>query len=902
MLQQPTPVRAGASLAMSTSQPPSDADGGLEYIYLKQYFGHEEFRPGQREVVQAAVAGKDVAVFWTTGAGKSLCYQLPALQQGKTVVVVSPLISLMQDQVTKFNATVGTCSGDHRACLLGSAQADPQVETDVVNGKYRLVYLTPEKLTGSFLGRLQNLHSRQGLSLLAVDEAHCISDWGHDFRPSFRELRKVRESLPQLPIMALTATAVDRVQTDIVQQLGLRSDTYIARSSFDRTNLKIACTRKTGQAADLQRIASRIALERGATVVYTATQKEVDAVTHYLQERLAQDGIAVAGYHAGKSPAERSDAHFAFLSGKTQVIVATVAFGMGIDKPDIRRVIHYGPPKTVEEYFQQIGRAGRDGQISVCEMIAADNDFAKYGDAFYTQGLTQKAKEVMMASTAALRNFAAEGSCRRKWLLQYFGETPIFGERCGTCDNCCTSKQHGDDTHRDFRQAAAPVLEAIGAVQSFPQPLTQLLAIVAGTWKPKANSSLTQSISEAMPRIQTMREALPRSMRQESFVRELLSMLCSSGHLQRKRIERQPSASQTFCQSFDVYLLTEQGEKARAGKAEIRLPVPAAIRQQEELQRQKEAALAAEVQKAGFDVKKVPKKELESGEGPMFWYIRKLKHWRESGKESFANKHEELRKRIMAWRDASAQKLRMAPADVLSEHIIVNMTYVKPTTLEALRGIGVRIAGSEELVALITNAKTELFADVPDDTAASQQQSQISQTPLQLPAGVWTPPRKWAGAVYKPGKAGAKPPWEVSYDRFAKGDMVQTIAMQQPSGKPVQPSTVVGHLWTALSHGRALNLQLLFQQSEYGAITEADWSQLGEATATVGANLDAADFKAKEVLGGILGADKVNREAAEKNEADKAAEARWYDRIRLYAALKRVGFEPTLSAKRQRCA
>jgi len=315
---------------------------------LQKYFGFGVFRSGQQEIIEAALAGRDTAVFWATGSGKSICYQLPALHLGRTVVVVSPLISLMVDQVTKFNATAGA-SGGPRACLLGSAQVDPKVEGDAARGLYQLVYVTPEKLASSFLDRLKILHAEGGLGLLAVDEAHCISEWGHDFRPAYRQIKNVRQVIPGLPIMTLTATAVPRVQNDIIQQLGMINP-EVSLNSFDRPNLKLTCTRKQSKAVDLARIAQSCA-EGGSTIVYVPTQAETDAVAQYLSERLQATGVTVSSYHGGKYGPDREAAHMDFLSGRAQVIVATVAFGMGIDKPDIRRIVHFGPPKTVEEYY-----------------------------------------------------------------------------------------------------------------------------------------------------------------------------------------------------------------------------------------------------------------------------------------------------------------------------------------------------------------------------------------------------------------------------------------------------------------------------------------------------------------------------------------------------------------------
>eukprot|EP00930_Biecheleria_cincta_P039768 TRINITY_DN27305_c0_g2_i1.p1 TRINITY_DN27305_c0_g2~~TRINITY_DN27305_c0_g2_i1.p1 ORF type:complete len:919 (+),score=196.92 TRINITY_DN27305_c0_g2_i1:49-2805(+) len=907
-----SPNSAGAlHMGFGGKPPSSEETGGLEFIYLKKYFGHDRFRPRQQEVVQAAVQGRDCAVFWATGAGKSLCYQLPALQTGKTVIVVSPLVSLMQDQVVKFNATIGAAGDGHRACFLGSSQFDPQVQKDALQGKYRLVYVTPEKISSGFLGSLKSMHAAKQLALLAVDEAHCISEWGHDFRPSYRQLRSIRQELPGLPIMSLTATAVPRVRDDIIEQLDLQPDKLLSCSSFDRDNLALSCSRKTSKAKDLDRIAKEIAKDGGATIVYAPTQAEVDSLASFFSERLSATGVAVAAYHGGLAPGEREDAHLGFLSGKMKVIVATVAFGMGIDKSDIRRIVHYGPPKTVEEYFQQVGRAGRDGLNSSCELICSDSDFGNYSSDFYTKGLTEQAKEQMLSSCAALRRFAGEGKCRRAWLLKYFGETPAFGDRCGTCDVCVAAKTHADDTHRDFRQAAAPILEAVAATSSFPQPMTQLLPIINGNYKPKSGGSLIIPVREATPRILAMRDALPKMMRQEAFTKEMIGMLVNSGHLLRKRIQLQRDG---FGNSFDVYEITPLGESSRHGKCEIRLPVPVAIRQQEEEERRKTEARAAEIEKAGFDIKRIPKKQLEDENDPLLWYIRKIQYLRNSGKDHLikqADNHEELRKRVIAWRDAAAQRLRMAPADVIPEHVTASIAYSKPTTVDALRAAGVRIVGAEELAALVATAKEELFpANMEEpggttDAGEAEAGGTKRAASMKLPEGLWTP-KKWAGAVYKPGKAGAKPPWEVSYDRFVKGEGIQTIAIQQAKGKPIQATTVAGHLLTAIQQGKPLDLCRMVAEcgTDSPLPDEAAWNKMEQSVAESGIDVQSADFKAKDLLRAILG-ESVDKDFATKSDADKSQEATWYGRIRWFEAFKRGGLVPTFgedepAAKRQR--
>jgi len=698
--------------ALLASRMDTAAGGGLELAYLKHYFGHESFRPGQQEVVLAAQSGRDAAIFWTTGGGKSICYQLPAVQTGKTVVVVSPLISLMQDQVHKFNATVGAQDGGHRACFLGSAQHDPRVETAALAGDFRLVYVTPEKLTIGFLDRLKGLQSQSRLLLIAVDEAHCISEWGHDFRPAYRELRQIRQVLPNVPLMALTATASSRVQRDILTQLQLKPDVLHAKSSFDRPNLKLACCRKAGRASDLQRIAKSIRGASGATIVYTMTQREADMMAEFLAESLADTGIKVGAYNGGLSLAVREETHIAFLSGRIQVMCATVAFGMGIDKLDVRHIIHYGPPKTVEEYFQQIGRAGRDGLEAKCELICADSDFSAYSSEFYTKDLTAEVAERLKQSTDALRRYASMASCRRRWLLEYFEEALAWGLSCGTCDACgAQSAGAPGEQHRDFSQAARPVLLTAASFGHKGQSMTTFWQILAGTWKPKGiQTSFPAAADRVKTTIQEARQGLPAIYRQEAFVKELIGMMVNEGYLKRESMTWEGAS---FRNTYDAYSLTETGQQALNDSAEVRLPVPMAVRRREEEQRRKMEARRAEVRSVGVDPQTIPEAALAEDNSPVLWYARKLRYWRESGKEELvkrAAKHEELHKRILEWRDEAAVRLRMAPAAVLSESAAIALTFVKPTTVEDVKSTGVRIAGVEDLALLIEAAKRELFA------------------------------------------------------------------------------------------------------------------------------------------------------------------------------------------------
>src|ERR1700704_5076149 len=331
---------------------------------LKKYFGHDEFRPLQEEIIREALVGRDVFALMPTGGGKSLCFQLPALLRDGLTIVVSPLISLMKDQVDALQT-----SGIAATFLNSALDRHEAVERlrGLNHGEYRLLYVAPERLMlDGFLERALNWNITQ----LAIDEAHCISEWGHDFRPEYRELKKLRKHLPDVPLMALTATATERVRADIVKELKLRDPRcYVA--SFNRPNLTYRVVPKAAPYEQLLEFIRSRPNESG--IVYCASRKRAE----YLARNLNEDGASAKPYHAGLTSAERTKNQEAFLRDDVRVVTATIAFGMGINKPNVRFVMHYDLPKNLESYYQETGRAGRDGLPSECVLLFSVGDVVK---------------------------------------------------------------------------------------------------------------------------------------------------------------------------------------------------------------------------------------------------------------------------------------------------------------------------------------------------------------------------------------------------------------------------------------------------------------------------------------------------------------------------------------------
>ncbi|MBE9036412.1 DNA helicase RecQ [aff. Roholtiella sp. LEGE 12411] len=391
---------------------------------LKYNFGYDQFRPGQRQIIEDALQNRDLLIVMPTGGGKSLCFQLPALLKKGLTVVVSPLIALMQDQVEALR------NNNISATFLNSSLNPYKVrsrEEAILNGKVKLLYVAPERLLSErFLPFLDLVKEKIGIAAFAIDEAHCVSEWGHDFRPEYRQMKSLRKRYPDVPTLALTATATDRVRTDIIQQLGLKQPS-IHIASFNRQNLYYEVRSKTKSAyAELLELVRE---NEGSAIIYCLTRKKVDELTFKLQN----DQISALSYHAGLGDEERSNNQTRFIRDDVRVMVATIAFGMGINKPDVRLVIHFDLPRNLESYYQESGRAGRDSEPSRCTLFFSFSDIKTI-----EWSINQKTDpQEQLISKQQLRQVIdyAEGTvCRRTIQLGYFGER--FPGNCGNCDNC----------------------------------------------------------------------------------------------------------------------------------------------------------------------------------------------------------------------------------------------------------------------------------------------------------------------------------------------------------------------------------------------------------------------------------------------------------------------------------
>ncbi|HRP00201.1 MAG TPA: DNA helicase RecQ [Flavobacteriales bacterium] len=439
---------------------------------LERHFGYRSFRPLQREVIDQVMAGGDAVVLMPTGGGKSICYQLPAVALDGLTVVVSPLIALMKDQVQALQGN--GIAAAYLNSTLGFTE-EQAIEEQLHTGALKLLYVSPERLfQPGLLDRLQELRVR----LIAVDEAHCISTWGHSFRPEYQQLKVLKQRFPQVPVIALTATADKAVRGDIATSLGLR-DPHVFVSSFDRPNLSLAVLPGQDRYKAIERIITRHAGKCG--IVYCTSR----AGTEKLAAKLQNAGVIAEHYHAGLEAAERSRVQDDFIQGKVHVICATIAFGMGIDKGDVRFVVHYNMPGTLEGYYQEIGRAGRDGKPAETVLFYSYADVQTHMH-FADEIEDERYREVVIAKLERMKEYAEAQMCRRRVLLSYFSEEAVGS--CGNCDVCKDPPQYFDGTVL-AQKALSAVARSLGQLS-----ISVLVDVLRGTHSPEVQGKAWQRL------------------------------------------------------------------------------------------------------------------------------------------------------------------------------------------------------------------------------------------------------------------------------------------------------------------------------------------------------------------------------------------------------------------------
>lgn len=499
---------------------------------LRKYWGYPAFLPHQEAIIASVLAGNDTLAIMATGGGKSLCYQLPSLYLGGLTVVISPLIALMKDQVDDLNAR-GIPAAAFNSTL--DSRERTRIEIEMKEGRLRLLFVSPEKcMQAGFLDTLASAPVR----LIAIDEAHCISEWGHNFRPEYRELARFRKLFPSSPVIALTATAIPEVRRDICQQLGLAEVREFV-GSFNRENLTYRVIPKKNPLIMLADFLCQHRNEAG--IVYCMSKKETEEIAYELRKK----GFNALAYHAGLPRPVRADVQDAFLKNAAQIVCATVAFGMGIDKPDVRFVIHYDLSKTVESYYQETGRAGRDGKPAECILFYSRGDYARVRSMLEHDEGGERPVRIALKKLQDMTGYCETTGCRRAFLLSYFGETPDAGN-CGSCDTCAHPAAFIDGTE--------PARLIAACVQQLPSHFG--IELITDILRGKKSAKIEAYHFDRLPAYATGKQ-----YSKEEY-RVWINDLVRQGYLARTG------------DKYPVIALTAKSSGLLAGTSRVRLPAP----------------------------------------------------------------------------------------------------------------------------------------------------------------------------------------------------------------------------------------------------------------------------------------------------------------------------------------
>jgi ATP-dependent DNA helicase RecQ len=499
---------------------------------LKKYWGYLRFLPHQKEIIGSILKGNDTIAIMATGGGKSLCYQLPALYLGGLTVVISPLISLMKDQVDDLNAR-GIPAAAYNSALEYRERI--RIENELREGSLRLLFISPEKcMQPNFLDSLGAAPVR----LIAIDEAHCISEWGHNFRPEYRQLAQLKKAFPHVPLVALTATAIPDVRRDICEQLGLSGAREFV-GSFNRHNLQYRIVPKKNPMVFCANYIGQHRNDSG--IIYCLSKKETEEIASDLRKR----GFKAEAYHAGLSKQVREKVQDGFIRDTINIVCATVAFGMGIDKPDVRYVIHYDLPKSVESYYQETGRAGRDGQYSECILLYSRGDYTRVRSMLEHDDSGERNLRIALKKLQDLTEYCETTTCRRKFLLSYFGEE-YTEENCASCDNC--------DHPPDMIDGTEPATMIVGCVQQLPSRFG--IELIADVLRGSKSTKIHDYQLDRLPAYGSGKKY--SKVQYRTWINELVRQ----GYLDRTG------------DKYPVICCTGKSEELLKGRARVMLPVP----------------------------------------------------------------------------------------------------------------------------------------------------------------------------------------------------------------------------------------------------------------------------------------------------------------------------------------